>query len=159
MLRPNLLRSSVEQWSIEDARKKMKKVHDKPKLYYDDKKGTKQVNIKVGDSVRIKRACVVPKDECRFYEPEEVVEVLCNAVGLSNGKVWNLNRVAHYDKGIWKQENKDSKDLKTVFGDENDFKEYEHVNIGQLNSKTHKGVDPLDHSKSKQMGMTNSGVD
>ncbi|KAJ1157778.1 hypothetical protein NDU88_010477 [Pleurodeles waltl] len=48
----------------------------------------------MGDWVRVKKPYRVKKNESQYFEPEQVMEVLHNTVKLSDGKVWNLKRIA-----------------------------------------------------------------
>lgn len=92
---PVWLNSSFScHWSPSSVRSKIIEHHAKVKAYCDDKHGAKTPTIDVGDWVRIKKPGKVKKGESQFFAPEEVVEVLNNAVRVKSGKVWNMHSVA-----------------------------------------------------------------
>ncbi|KAJ1109249.1 hypothetical protein NDU88_006612 [Pleurodeles waltl] len=74
----------------------------------------KNVEIHVGSWVKVKKPWRVKKGESQYSEPIQVSKVLRNAVLLSDGKVWNLKRIAMFkgqpDKTV------DGSDLLDVVG-------------------------------------------
>ncbi|KAJ1178175.1 hypothetical protein NDU88_003422 [Pleurodeles waltl] len=86
-----------ELWSVETVKDTMTKGYQKSKVYHDFKNGTKPVSGNVGEWGSIRKPGFVTKGDSKFYEPEEVVEILDNVVSLSNGQVWNLKQVTLSD--------------------------------------------------------------
>lgn len=62
------------------------------KAYFDKKKSTKGILVKVGDLVMVK----LPGAKVRFSAPIRVVKVFKNAVRTQDHRVWNLSRIALY---------------------------------------------------------------
>lgn len=70
-----IFEGKVEHWSPTNVKNNLELVHEKSKEHYDKSHGVKDVPVKVGDWVRVKRPTKVPKGENQFEAPQEVVEV------------------------------------------------------------------------------------
>lgn len=64
------------------------------KKYYDSRHACKQVNIQVGDKVRVKRNDFVRKGQSHFSQPMVVKKVFCNSALLSDGKTWHFSSLS-----------------------------------------------------------------
>lgn len=89
-----LLRGKMIQWDPVEVENNLNATHLKSKECYDSHHGAKEVPVTVGDWVRVKKPFKVPKGGNMFEAPQQVIEVLRNAVRLDDGRVWNLKRVA-----------------------------------------------------------------
>lgn len=90
-----MLKAATSTVAIDVIRSRIVEKH-KYKEMYDLIRNSKDICIKVGCWVKIKKPWKVRKGESQLSEPLRVIKVLRNAVQLSDGKVWNLKHVAIY---------------------------------------------------------------
>ncbi|KAJ1213596.1 hypothetical protein NDU88_001230 [Pleurodeles waltl] len=87
-------RSRQVLWSKEHVRKCIKSSQEKNKKYFNNKYGTKEAHLNVGDWVRVKSVRKVAKGESKFGEPIRIKKVMRNTVILDDGSVCHMSRVA-----------------------------------------------------------------
>ncbi|KAJ1138503.1 hypothetical protein NDU88_004886 [Pleurodeles waltl] len=87
-------RSRQVLWSKEHVRKCIKNSQEKNKEYFNNKYGTKEAHLNVGDWVRVKSVRKVAKGESKFGEPIRIKKVMRNTVILDDGSVCHMSRVA-----------------------------------------------------------------
>ncbi|KAJ1204033.1 hypothetical protein NDU88_007814 [Pleurodeles waltl] len=87
-------RSRQVLWSKEHVRKCIKSSQEKNKKYFNNKYGTKEAHLNVGDWVRVKSVRKVAKGESKFGEPIRTKKVMRNTVILDDGSVCHMSRVA-----------------------------------------------------------------
>ncbi|KAJ1188714.1 hypothetical protein NDU88_005471, partial [Pleurodeles waltl] len=74
--------------------REQKKV-SKSKSYFDRRNAVKKTFVNVGDWVLVKYP-VLKTSSKKSYSPLKVVKLFTNAVKLSDGRIWNLNRISKF---------------------------------------------------------------
>lgn len=91
-----LLKSSGLNICMDTIKNKILEKHLQCKRLFDEKLSSGPADIKADMWVKVKKPWKVCKGESQFSEPLLVKKVLSNAVLLSDGKVWNIRRIAIY---------------------------------------------------------------
>ncbi|KAJ1114453.1 hypothetical protein NDU88_002690 [Pleurodeles waltl] len=66
---------------------------ERNKLRYDNRKEVKNINVKRGDWVVVKKCGVVRKGKSKFCEPQKVAKVINSVVKLDDGKEWSVGNL------------------------------------------------------------------
>lgn len=82
------------RWSPAVVRSRLRKIHESYIDKFGKKHHTEDVNLRIGDWVRIKLGTKVKKGGSKFSPPLQVIETYSKSAKLSDNKIWHHSRMA-----------------------------------------------------------------
>ncbi|KAJ1113991.1 hypothetical protein NDU88_002231 [Pleurodeles waltl] len=123
-----MFKGRKSKWAAEAVKKNITDTQARSKSYYDPTHRYKEVNVQVGDLVKVKAPGFTKYGKGKVYPPLKLVKVLCNALLLDDGKVWRLSRVSPFKGRINIGVNEATWLMDPVTSEDEDMQEVENGN-------------------------------
>ena len=88
---------------LDSVRERVRRSQERSKLYYDRRKGVKEIIFEIGDAVRVKKPLHVGAGASKFFPSTTVTAVSKHAVRVLDGRWWSKRDVAKTNSR-WEEE-------------------------------------------------------